>query len=183
MKNTNTRVDALDAHVTSLATELGMIQNGEIVDTNTRVDSLESRMDAVDGISGALATLDFRLDTAENDIDTLESDLNTAETGLKARMTAAESRLTATESKANAAATASDLSNLADRVSSLENEPKSATTIIPEDRITYDSETGAPTIYTTSAKTVPLLHLQMQNIYQLNIINTIIGNIQIVNGN
>jgi len=44
MKDTQTRVDILDAHVTSLARELGMIQNDEIVDTNTRVDELETEV-------------------------------------------------------------------------------------------------------------------------------------------
>jgi hypothetical protein len=152
ISDTNTKIDTLDAHVASLATELGMMSNGQIIDTNTRVDSLEDRMSAIDDTTtGSIAALSGRMSTAENDIDAIESDLNTATTGLKARITTAENDIDTIESDLNTANT-----GLKARVTALENEPKSATTIITVDCITYNQETGIPTIYTDSNKTTTI---------------------------
>ena len=159
MKDTQTRVDDLDAHVTSLATELGMISNGQIIDTNTRVDQLENRVDAIDNVStGSIKALADRVSTAENDIDTLEADLNTESTGLKSRMTVAENDIDNAQS--DIGVIQNDLNNVSTglkaRVTTLENEPKSATSIIDINRITYNVETGIPTIYTDSNKTTEI---------------------------
>jgi hypothetical protein len=129
-----------------------MVQSGQIVDTNTRVDSLESR---IDGASGTIAGLTTRMDTAEGNITTLTNDLNTENTGLKARMTSAEGRLTNVETKANNAATAEALGTLAGRVKTLEDEPKSATVVI--DNVTYDNNGNPSDIGTTPSSDVDYL--------------------------
>ena len=148
IKDTNTKIDALEAHVQTMATELNMVQNGEIVDTNTRVDKLENRIDAVDGENGTIAGLTTRMGTAEDNITTLTNDLDAENTGLKARMTTVET-------KANNAATADDLNDLADRVSTLEDEPKSATVVI--DNVTYDNDGNPSDIGTTPSSDVDYL--------------------------
>jgi len=109
---------------------------------NSRIDEALSRLEAVDNAStGTIAGLASRMGTAESDIDTLESTVNDATTGLAA-----------TKAIADAAATNSDLTALTTRVSTLENTPKSATTIVSYDKITYNSSTGIPTIYTSNLK-------------------------------
>ena len=150
----NTRVDQLESDLRAMAAELDMLDGTAIVDTNTRVDSLESRITAVDGVSGSIAGLNTRMTSAEGAIGVIQTDLNTAETGLKDRMTSAESRLTATETVANNAASASDLTTLAGRVTTLENQPKSATVIIEE--VTYDLD-GIPTSITNPSTDVDYL--------------------------
>jgi len=109
---------------------------------NSRIDEALSRLEAVDNAStGTIAGLASRMGTAESDIDTLESTVNDATTGLAA-----------TKAIADAAATNSDLTALTTRVSTLENTTKSATTIVSYDKITYNSSTGIPTIYTSNLK-------------------------------
>jgi hypothetical protein len=67
-----------------------MLDGTAIIDTNTRVDNIESRVTAIDGPSGTVAGLDTRLTTAEEDIDALEAAINTPVTGLDARIDALE---------------------------------------------------------------------------------------------
>jgi len=171
-------VHGLDARVTALETEVDMTSaNSRIDEALSRLDAID------DSSTGSIAGLDSRLTTAESDIDTietaignsglagrvstletavgdastgltgrvgtLETDVNDTTTGLAATKAIAD----AAKATADAAATASDLTTLAGRVTDLENEPKSATVIVDSDCITYDANTGDPTIYTTSAKT------------------------------
>ena len=85
LKNTQTKVDTLEAHVETMATELGMLQSGEIIDTNSRLDNFEStvsnKFDAIDQSITGLTTADS---TINGRIDTIAADLNTEETGLQA---------------------------------------------------------------------------------------------------
>jgi len=132
--------------------------------------ALDGRLDTIENdLNTASTGLKARMTAAENDIDTLESDLNTATTGVKARITALETTinttttglvdkvstlestvndattgLAATKAIADAAATNSDLTTLAGRVTTLENEPKSATVVIDKTSITYNND-GIPT--------------------------------------
>ena len=98
--DTNTKIDQLEGNLETLATELGMVQSGQIVDTNTRIDAL---------------------DNAVND---------------------STSGLAATKAIADAAATNADLVTLAGRVTTLEGASSSSTIII--ENVTYDAN-GMPT--------------------------------------
>ena len=142
IKNTNTKIDDLEADVQSFARELAMSRddNGRLVETSTRVDTIEEE------ITGAHRTnedtLDARFDSIEAAISHAAGDNDAG--GLTERVGTLE----------NTTATRQSVSDLAGRVSTLESQPKSATIVIEADRITYDASTGAPTIYTNSAKTV-----------------------------
>lgn len=110
---------------------------------NDSLTSLDTRLDAIDGGTALTG------DTLVTRVSTVESDLNTASTGLKAKVGALETTindastgLAATKAIADAAATASDLTALAGRVTTLENNPQSTTTIV--DVVTYNND-GIPT--------------------------------------
>jgi len=84
-----------------------------------------------------------RLTTAEGDIDNLENAISHVKDPLDANDKGGlEQRMNAVENTASNAATASDLSTLAGRVTTLENQPKSATIVI--ENVTYDAITGEP---------------------------------------
>lgn len=144
IKDTNTKIDDLEADIQSFARELAMSRddNGRLVETSTRVDTIEEE------IAGAHRTnedtLDARFDSIEAAISHAAGDNDAG--GLTERVGTLE----------NTTATRQSVSDLAGRVSTLESQPKSATTVIEADRITYDASTGAPTIYTNSTKTIPI---------------------------
>ena len=120
LKTMGTRIDDLAENVAALATELDMQMNEDkIVDTNSRIDSIETVIDHVQGendevpsgLKQRISALESDLDTAENNIGDLDTRLdaidgNTAGTLIN-RVSAAESAIT-----------------------TLQNEPRSATEII-----------------------------------------------------
>ena len=155
ISDTNTRIDRLNDNVLALGKEVGMLSEettllplSDAIDrSTTRIDALQTEVETA---RGNAASLDARLDNIDSsisniqtEVSTLDGDLNTATTGIKARVTALETNK----------ADESDLTTLAGRVTTLENEPKSATVIVPAGQITYDEETGIPTIYTDTNKT------------------------------
>jgi len=144
IKNTNTKIDDLEADIQSFARELAMArdENGRLVETSTRVDTIEGEIASAHRTNED--TLDARFDSIEAAISHAAGDNDAG--GLTERVTVLE----------NTTATQQSVSDLAGRVSTLESQPKSATTVIEADRITYDAATGAPTIYTDSTKTIPI---------------------------
>lgn len=182
IKNTNTKIDDLEADVQALASELEMGQdsNGRLVGAESRIDDIEGEINAAHRTSGD--TLDARFDSIDSAIShaanvgtsdpgglteritAVESDLDTATTGVKARITSLETTVnTTTTGLVDKVATIeNDLNTtttgLKDRVTALENEPKSATVIIDNTCITYNTvnDETVPTIYTTSEKTTAI---------------------------
>ena len=144
IKDTNTKIDNLEADIQSFARELAMARddNGRLVETSTRVDVIEGEIASAHRTNED--TLDARFDSIEAAISHAAGDNDAG--GLTERVTVLE----------NTTATQQSVSDLAGRVSTLESQPKSATTVIEADRITYDVATGAPTIYTNSTKTIPI---------------------------
>lgn len=164
------RLDTLESTIQSINQATGNI--GQM---GTRIDGLESRMNALDNIEtgkiklleDADTTLDGRLDTLEATVNTpttglsakvsaLETSINDASTGLAATKAIADAAKAVTDTVASTYATQSTVTTLAGRVTNLEQEPKSATTIIPSTQITYAEETGLPTLYTDSNKTTAI---------------------------
>ena len=144
IKDTNTKIDNLEADIQSFARELAMARddNGRLVETSTRVDTIEGEITSAHRTNED--TLDARFDSIEAAISHAAGDNDAG--GLTERVAVLE----------NTTATQQSVSDLAGRVSTLESQPKSATTVIEADRITYDAATGAPTIYTNSTKTIPI---------------------------
>lgn len=110
----DTAYKAADAALTEADTALG-----------TRIGEVESAYQAADS---ALST---RITTAQNGVNALQNTVNDPTTGLAA-----------TKAIADAAATDADLDALADRVTTLENNPQSTTTII--ESVSYNNS-GIPT--------------------------------------
>ena len=120
---------------------------------SNNADAISALQTRATNIEGAATALTGRVSSIETAIDHTQGENDEVPNGLKQRITALETsvdtaetglldRMTAVETTANAAATASDLTTLAGRVTTLENEPKSATVII--ESVTYDSN-GIPT--------------------------------------
>jgi len=118
-------------------TSTGAIKSLQDADT-----ALDARLDAIDGGSALTGTaLATRVTTIENNIGTGFSSTDTVSKAVSDINTALSGK-----------ASSSDLSTLAGRVTSLENNPISSTVLVPYNRITYNSSTGLPTIYTDSTK-------------------------------
>ena len=140
--DTNGAVPALASRVSALESEVDMTS------ANSRIDEALNRIGALDDSNtGSVAALAGRVTTAENDIDALEATINTPSTGLTAKVGALENTvndastgLAATKTIADNAAGA--VSALAGRVTTLENNPQSATIVVNE--VTYNND-GIPT--------------------------------------
>lgn len=158
IKDTNTKIDDLTSDVQALATEISMGHDefGRLTGAETRIDDIELVIDHVQGENDEIPN------GLTQRIEALETTVDTAETGLSARMTAAETvtamvtnqttGLAATKAIADANALAiNGQGGLDERISALEDNPVSATEVITEDYIEYDSE-GNPTIYTTNGE-------------------------------
>lgn len=179
---TNSRVATIEENVVAIGKEIGMLQDDAAVQdlstavsrANTRVDAIEDEINAAHRtLASGTDTLDDRFDDIESaishpvDVQTddagglterltaVEGDINTTTTGIKARITANENDIDTIKSDLNTATT-----GLKARVTALESEPKSATVIISADRITYNVETGLPTIYTDNTKTTAVVPTQ-----------------------
>ena len=101
---TNSRIDQIETNVVAMANEIGMLQDGSAV---------EDMSSAISGASSRIDGLETRLDS-----------LDTPSTGVIAGI---DGRLTTVEGTINTPTT-----GLTARISALENEPKSATTIVAE---------------------------------------------------
>lgn len=147
--DTNSKVDRFEADIRNLADELAMARDetGALIQANTRIDQMSTEITNARGteetLSARLAGVDTSLNSITEDINDIQDTLDNTTTGLNPRVSNLETN------KANVA----DVTALAGRVSTLENEPKSATVIITKDCITYDNETGLPTIYSDNTKT------------------------------
>lgn len=162
--DTNTRVDGIVTNVTAIQGELNdaRIQIGTDDESGDPIMStLDQRLDRMDTVTNNIinaidqvaddsdpehpipAGLTQRLTAAEGDIDNLENAISHTKDPLDANDKGGlEQRMDAVENVAGNAATSSALNNLADRVTTLENQPKSATVVM--DSVTYDSITGEP---------------------------------------
>ena len=167
--NLDARLEAIESHaaavrtdVNTIAGELSMIDNESIVNTNTRVDSIESEIDAAHRTNED--TLNARFGAIESSVSGLNSTITNAETGLAKTKEIADEAL----DKANKAAVATEVtsalagkastqsvSDLSDRVTTLESTPKSATVVI--DNVTYDNDGNPSNIGTTPSPDIDYL--------------------------
>ena len=167
--NLDARLEAIESHaaavrtdVNTIAGELSMIDNESIVNTNTRVDSIEGEITAAHRTNDD--TLNARFGVIELSVSGLNSTITNAETGLAKTKEIADEAL----GKANAAAVATEVtsalagkastqsvSDLSDRVTTLETAPKSATVVI--DNVTYDNDGNPSNIGTTPSTDVDYL--------------------------
>ena len=175
---TNSRVDTIEENVVAMAKEIGMLQDDSaVVDLSTAVSRTNTRVDDIDTEITNAHRQDVNNDTLDNRFDDLEHSIshpvdanNNDAGGLTQRVGALETNLGTANSAINGLDTRLDAIDggsaivnahtLAERVTTLEEEPKSATTIITSDCITYNAETGIPTVYTTSEKTTPITPTQ-----------------------
>lgn len=128
-------IDTLESNLHTVAAELNMLgDNNVISDTNSRIDTIETVIDHVQGQDDAVPNgLKQRISAAESTISTLQ----TASNGLDTRLNDID----------GGSAVGTTNGTLAERVSKLEREPKSATEVIESEYIEYNNE-GKPTIYT-----------------------------------
>lgn len=120
LKTMGTRIDDLADNVAALATELDMQMNEDkIVDTNSRIDSIETVIDHVQGENDEVPSgLKQRISALESDLDTAENNISDLDT----RLDAIDGNTTGTLiNRVNAAEAA---------IITLQNEPKSATEIV-----------------------------------------------------
>ena len=97
---------------------------------------------------------------AEDDIDTLETTIGNSTSGLIKDIADNSSAINTINNAISHAASDNDPGGLNQRIAALENEPKSATVVITADCITYNNETGIPTIYIDNAKTIAITPTQ-----------------------
>ena len=108
----DTRFNNIEANIMTIANELSMVDEDTIKDTNTRVDSIEASInDSTTGLVATKAIADEALQKANNAattetvsgintrLGTVEEDLNTATIGLKARVQALENAPTTSTTK------------------------------------------------------------------------------------
>jgi len=111
---------------------------------NDDAGGLTERLSAVETVVGNAAvasTVEAALNNLDGRLDKIDGGEALTDAGtLASRVTSAESNIT----------------NIAGRVSTLETTPKSATIIVNADCITYDAETGMPTLYTNDTKTTTI---------------------------
>ena len=124
IQDTWTRVDKLSRDVEALAAELSMArnENGELIDTASRIDNLEytishvsSDEDSTVGLTQRIATLESDVDAAENNISDLDTRLDAIDGG---------------EALTDAKTLATRVSEAESAITTLQNEPKSATEVI-----------------------------------------------------
>ena len=154
VSNMDTAYKAADS---ALANDIADLETADSAMT-TRIDGVESAYQAADS---ALST---RITTAQNGVNTLQNTVNDSTTGLAATKAIAD----AAAATANAAATASDLTALAGRVTTLEQNPQSATTII--ENVTYNSD-GIPTNISNPSTDVDYLLKKDDKYYYWKYIN------------
>lgn len=129
LKTMGTRIDDLADNVAALATELDMqMSEDKIVDTNSRIDSIETVIDHVqgendevpNGLKQRISALESDLDTAENNITGLDQRLDMVDGGNALTGNTLVSRVGTNESA---------VSNLTERITTLENNPASTTEV------------------------------------------------------
>lgn len=76
------RFTSIEDNITSIATELGMLNAGVIEDTNSRIDNIVDTLDTLSSSNDSLTTR----------VTTIEEDLNTENVGLKARVSELETK-------------------------------------------------------------------------------------------
>lgn len=165
---TNTRVDTLENDLRTMAAELDMLDGTAIVNANTRIDTIDADLNTTTtGIKDRLTAVETVANNAAV-ATTVESALN----GLDARLDAIDggetlsgastlaTRVANAENAISHAASGNDPGGLTERITNLEQEPKSATVIIPEERITYSepdiNNNITPTIYTDNTKQIAI---------------------------
>ena len=115
---------------------------------NTKIETIAAELGMLD--DGAISGLNSRVDTAESNITTLQGNITTINTALDGK------------------ASSSDLTTLAGRVTSLENNPQSATVVI--EQVTYDNN-GIPTSISSPSADVDYLLKKDDNYYYWKYIN------------
>lgn len=144
------RATQLESDLSTIAAELDMIDDGAIVAVGSRVDNIEYTLDHTATQGDDTTGLQQHMAEAESAIAALNTTIGADDTaGLRKRITDLEddvndatSGLVATKAIADAAATSADLTALAGRVTTLENNPVSATVIVSS--VTYNND-GIPT--------------------------------------
>lgn len=177
---------ALDGRLTaaeSAITTLNGSGEGSVINTvNTQIaavvagapeslDTLQEIASWISNHSDSASAMNTKINENADAIAGIKSDLDTASIGIKARVTTLETSvnnettgLAATKAIADANAAAishvasgNNPGGLTERIIALETAPKSAAVIISFDKITYDNETGLPTLYTDSNKTTTII--------------------------
>lgn len=153
LSDVETLANNLHTNVQTIANELNMISNDQIVDTNTRIDTIEQTVNALSATIGDQGDFGDRIAATESEIDQLQDDVSAldnainGEGALRDRVTAVEiaasNAQSAADDAASAASTAqSGVDGLATRVTSLEGKD---TILVTKVNINYDEETGLPT--------------------------------------
>lgn len=147
--------------INTIATELSMVDGNAISGANSRIDTLEFTIShpTDENDNGGLTE---RLEATEAAIGSLNDDLSTLDTAYDSAFDTIENRLDAIDGsvgntfKNRLQTVESTTASLVTDVNNLKNEPNSATVIIPAEQITYNEETGMPTLYTTAEKTTTI---------------------------
>ena len=142
------RIDALE---TSIGDNEGNSLSGRVSTLEEAVNDANSGLAATKAIADAATTA---LDGKQNKIEISGLLKGDGEGGITAAIAGTDYLVQ--HQDISGKANSSDVEALDTRVTALENNPVSATTIIPANRITYDNETGLPTIYTNNNKTTPI---------------------------
>ena len=132
--NTNTRVDTLENDLRTMAAELDMLDGTAIKDTNTRIDSIEGEINAAHRTNDD--TLNARFSAVESSVSGLNSTITNAETGLAKTKEIADEAL----DKANKAAVATEVT------SALAGKASTQSVSDLSDRVTTLEESGTVVI-------------------------------------
>ena len=125
-----------------------------ISNNTSAISALDTRLTAIDNSTNG------RMKIAEDDIDALETTIGNSTSGLIKDIADNSSAINTINNTISHAASGNDPGGLDQRIAALENEPKSATVVITADCITYNNETGIPTIYIDNAKTIAITPTQ-----------------------